>query len=105
VTDVERLIGEVILESSRIRVGAEAVFFEAGLTSVMLLAVHVELQRRLGREFPVTAFFKYPTTRSLAGFLAAAPEAAAPPRRDPGLARGLSGARRALRAQLMDRKD
>lgn len=42
-------------------------FFEAGGNSIQLAVIHVRLQSLLGRDFPITDLFAFPTPRALAG--------------------------------------
>ncbi|MFC4015630.1 acyl carrier protein [Nonomuraea purpurea] len=100
-TELEELIADVISAVGGLRLPVDAVFFESGVTSVMLPAVHEEIRRRTGRDFPITAFFGHPTIRSLAAYLDR-PLAAPEPLND--RPQGLAAARRNLRAQLMQRK-
>ncbi|MGW0738253.1 amino acid adenylation domain-containing protein, partial [Streptomyces sp. NPDC002851] len=44
-------------------------FFELGGSSMTALHVHTRLCEELGREFPLSAIFRYPTVRQLAAFL------------------------------------
>jgi hypothetical protein len=80
-------------------------FFEAGLTSALVVAVHGQLLDRLGPDVPVTVFFTYPTRRSLAAYLAgqrAVPEGLAAPAGPP--ARWTAQSRRDLRSRIRQRK-
>jgi acyl carrier protein len=98
VRSVSTVVDEVIREVAGIAVEPDGSFFEAGLTSALLVEIHARLEDRLGRAIPVTDLFKYPSRRALAGHLAG-PAAAAPvsAARD----RPLSTAdRRELRARL-----
>jgi Phosphopantetheine attachment site len=75
-------VDTAIVTALRQRTGAgippDASFFEAGLTSTVIVSVHAELQQLIGREFPVAAFFRYPTRRALAGYLSSEPSAGEP---------------------------
>lgn len=54
-------------------------FFDLGGTSLQLIELHTEIQRRLGRSFPITDLFQKPTIDSLAKHLStASPRARAP---------------------------
>ena len=44
-------------------------FFDLGGHSVMIVAVHAQLQEALGRTFPITKAFQYPTISTLANYL------------------------------------
>ncbi|WP_394836552.1 amino acid adenylation domain-containing protein [Pendulispora rubella] len=44
-------------------------FFEIGGTSMTALSAHQIICKALGREFPLTTMFRYPTVRKLTGFL------------------------------------
>jgi hypothetical protein len=44
-------------------------FFDLGGDSLLLTALHRRLQSELGRDFPMTDLFQYPTIRSLAAQL------------------------------------
>lgn len=68
--DIDSMITEVVRERAGIEVGAEVSFFAAGLTSSAIADVHAGLQQRLGRQFPIAAFFRYPNRAALRGFLA-----------------------------------
>jgi acyl carrier protein len=99
-------IGETIHAQTGSSIPVAANFFEAGLTSASIVTVHSGLQQVLDREFPVSVFFKYPTTRALAAFLANGAEAAPGPIEE--LQRApvawTAYARRELRAELRQRK-
>jgi len=78
----EDLIAAVIRDVSGIDVRADRTFFEAGLTSELVLAVHVALCREKGAEFPISSFFEFPTLAALAAFLSRPVERhGGPPRR------------------------
>ena len=65
------LIDRLIREVGGAPIGPDANFFEAGLTSALLLRIHHLLVAELGRELPVPLLFKHPTVRSLARRLSA----------------------------------
>jgi acyl carrier protein len=50
-------------------VGVDDSFFDLGGDSLLLTAVHMELQKALKREIPITDLFQYPTIRRLAQHL------------------------------------
>lgn len=111
----ERELDAVIREVAGFAVAPEDTFFEAGLTSALLVAVHHELLNRFAAEVvgvPVTVFFKYPSRRALGTFLASRPSTVdelIPPHAE--VDHGASGARRwnaqdrrDLRSRLRQRK-
>jgi aspartate racemase len=51
------------------RVGLDENFFDLGGDSLLIVAVHAQLQKMLQREIQVTDLFEYVTVRSLAGHL------------------------------------
>jgi amino acid adenylation domain-containing protein len=51
-------------------VGADDNFFDLGGDSLLLTAIHRQLQDELRREIPITELFQFPTVRSLAEHLA-----------------------------------
>jgi surfactin family lipopeptide synthetase A len=95
---VARIWGKV-LRGGHVR-DAKASFFSAGGNSLLLIALHHELQKEFRREFPLTALFQNPTIESQARFFARAADsggAGAPA----GMARGrgtLQARRRAGKA-------
>jgi hypothetical protein len=96
-------LGRVITECAGKPVPVDAVFFEAGLTSAVIVAVHERLQVELGRRFPIGAFFDHPTRQALANHLAQADdELAGPVVALDGRWTGRS--RRDLRTQLRQRR-
>ncbi|MFL6123334.1 acyl carrier protein [Actinophytocola sp.] len=68
-TSIADTIDEVITECAGAPVPVDAVFFEAGLTSSVIVAVHERLQSALGTRFPVGVFFDHPTRQALAEHL------------------------------------
>lgn len=108
-TAVRALLGELIDAATGLRLPADANFFEAGLTSEMLVRVHAALEGRLGREVPLTDLFKYPNRRALSRRLAAPPGPAAPPVAGPTVTTtGTAGGpgahdRRAMRSHIRAR--
>lgn len=66
----EGVLDAVIREVAGFGVAPGDTFFDAGLTSVTLVAAHHELVSRFGADVPVTVFFKYPSRRALGAFLA-----------------------------------
>ncbi|MFC0107898.1 acyl carrier protein [Kibdelosporangium aridum] len=77
-SSVDAVIAAVIYEAAGTEIPASASFFDAGLTSETLIEVHVGLQRRLGRIFPVATLFKYPSRRALSRYFTHPTEAAVP---------------------------
>ncbi|MFE8944796.1 amino acid adenylation domain-containing protein [Streptomyces sp. NPDC007856] len=64
------LVSRVVRETVGFEIPERASFFTVGMTSALAVQVHARLQQELGRDFPVTDVFKYPTRRALAGHLA-----------------------------------
>jgi len=65
-TELQSLIASVWQEVLSVpRIGLDDTFFEAGGDSVSLIQVHNKLMKQLGREFPLTLLFQYPTVRQL----------------------------------------
>jgi amino acid adenylation domain-containing protein len=52
-------------------VGTDDNFFDIGGDSLLLTALHRDLERELGRSVPITDLFQYPTIRALAAHLGA----------------------------------
>jgi acyl carrier protein len=50
-------------------VGLDDNFFDLGGDSLLLTALHRELERELGRAVPITELFQFPTIRKLAAHL------------------------------------
>ena len=74
-TTLERTIAEVWREFLQLdAVGVNDIFFEVGGHSLLLVLVHEELQKRLGREVSIADLFKFPTVRALARHLNARPD-------------------------------
>jgi acyl carrier protein len=57
-------------------IGIDDRFFELGGDSLGLARVHAELQKLIGRDFPVATLFEHITVRTLATHLGAAPDQA-----------------------------
>lgn len=98
------LLGDIVRDVSGFDIGADANFFEAGLTSELLLQVQRQVVIRLGREVAVPVLFKYPTRRSLArhlcGAAVALPE---PPRVQTMPGWPVAQSRRELRNRIRNR--
>ncbi|RST18379.1 amino acid adenylation domain-containing protein [Streptomyces sp. WAC05374] len=62
------------------RVDRDRGFFELGASSMTALQAHKVICEGLGREFPLSALFRYPTVRQLSAFLRGASHATAPDR-------------------------
>ncbi|MFG3510704.1 amino acid adenylation domain-containing protein [Streptomyces sp. NPDC047821] len=62
------------------RVDRDRGFFELGASSMTALQAHKVICEGLGREFPLSALFRYPTVRQLSAFLGGASHTAAPDR-------------------------
>jgi amino acid adenylation domain-containing protein len=70
--DVEQMVGQIWKKILRIeRAGLDDNFFDLGGDSLLLVAVHSQLQKQLGREIPITDLFDQTTIRSLAKHLGA----------------------------------
>lgn len=70
--EIEQLVEEIWRKVLQVeRVGLDDNFFDLGGDSLLLVAVHSQLQKRVGREIPVTDLFDQTTIRSLAKHLAA----------------------------------
>jgi Phosphopantetheine attachment site len=101
-TALRGLLDDAIRDAAGFAVDLDASFFEAGLTSALLLGVHRRLESTLGRQIPFWLLFRHPTRRSLARQLSGAVPAApvdAPVPETSG-ARSATEARRALRSQI-----
>jgi amino acid adenylation domain-containing protein len=69
-TATERAIAAVWCEVlGRADVGATESFFDAGGSSVLIVAVQQGLRRAIGRELRVVELFRYPTVRALAAMV------------------------------------
>ncbi|WP_437327214.1 amino acid adenylation domain-containing protein [Sorangium sp. So ce381] len=76
-SDIEAVLSEIwrkVLDLDR--VGLDDRFFELGGHSLLLVQVRAAIQARLGRDVPIVELLQYPTIRSLAAHLRAAPPAA-----------------------------
>jgi amino acid adenylation domain-containing protein len=74
-TPLEKTIAEVWREFLRLEtVGVNDLFFDLGGHSLLLVLVHEELQKRLGREVPIADLFKFPTVRLLSEHLSGTPK-------------------------------
>jgi acyl carrier protein len=51
------------------RVGLDHNFFDLGANSLLLVRIHVELNRSIEPGIPLISFFQYPTVRALARFI------------------------------------
>ena len=74
----EETVTAAVRAVTGIDVPAERGFFDAGLTSAALVAVHERLRPAMGPDVPVTAFFRHPTARRLARHLAGGPDLPVP---------------------------
>jgi acyl carrier protein len=103
---LETAIDAAIRARTSAVVAPDTSFFDAGLTSATILELHDDLQQRIGEQFAVAAFFRHPTVRALAVYLAAdpadrpSPVAPSTVDREPGWR---PNERRALRARLWQR--
>jgi hypothetical protein len=82
-------------------------FFQAGITSAHVVAIHELVQRSLGRQFPVTAFFRHPSRHAVTQYLAGEEARPAPRARDVPPARPgewTAQARRDVRSRIRDRQ-
>jgi natural product biosynthesis luciferase-like monooxygenase protein len=69
-SELESIIAAVwqdVLQVSR--VGVDSNFFDLGGHSLLAVQVHTRLKRQLERELSITDLFRFPTIRSLAGYL------------------------------------
>jgi len=69
-TDVQQAVASAfstVLKADRI--GIDSNFFDLGANSLLLVRVHVELNRRIEPGIPLIRFFQYPTVRALARFI------------------------------------
>lgn len=86
--DMLALVDAVVREVLGAPIDPRAGFFEAGITSVLLVRMHARLVERLGHPIPLWAPFKYATARALAAHLsdlvAANPRGADQGGADPG---------------------
>jgi amino acid adenylation domain-containing protein len=99
--DVEQGLTEIWKELLGVaRVGVNDNFFELGGHSLLLARMQARIRERLGTDVPMVQLFRFPTIRSLAGFLAADGEA-----EEEASARGQerADARRAARSARRDR--
>lgn len=69
--EVRAVLDELVRDVAGISTDLDGSFFEAGLTSALLVEIHGRLQSRLGRAIPVTDLFEHPNRRALARHLAA----------------------------------
>jgi amino acid adenylation domain-containing protein len=70
-SELERAIAEIWREVLNLpSVTVHENFFDLGGTSLLLIRVHLRLQKTLGREFSVVDLFAHPTIAELAGHLA-----------------------------------
>ncbi|HEX3045790.1 MAG TPA: amino acid adenylation domain-containing protein [Bacillota bacterium] len=102
--DLERLMAELLQSFFGMeRVGVEDNFFDLGASSFDIIRINVKLKEILQREIPILSLFRYPTVRSLAGYLSD-PTAAAG--LDPETQRTgeISKGRKALQQRLQKRK-
>jgi hypothetical protein len=77
-TPTERAVAAVWCEVLGVpAVGATVSFFDAGGSSLAIVAVQRRLNRLTGRELRVVDLFRYPTVRALAGYLDGGADAAA----------------------------
>jgi D-alanine--poly(phosphoribitol) ligase subunit 1 len=69
-TDVQTALRDIwadVLSLSAVPLDAN--FFDLGGTSMLMVRVHAEIKRRLGREVATTDLFAHPNIRDLAGFM------------------------------------
>jgi hypothetical protein len=103
-SSIAATIDRVITECAGAPVPVDAVFFEAGLTSSVIVAVHARLQSALGTRFPVGVLFDHPTRRALTDHLARTTAEPAVPEVIALEGDWSARSRRDLRAQLRRRK-
>jgi amino acid adenylation domain-containing protein len=69
-TDMQQAVAAAFGKILKIeRMGVDSNFFDLGANSLLMVRVHVELNRRIEPGIPLISFFQYPTVRSLARFL------------------------------------
>ena len=69
-TEIEQTIATVWQKAIGVdKIGVDDNFFDLGGHSLMIVAVHGELQARLNTTFPITKVFQYSTVSSLALYL------------------------------------
>ena len=75
-TSTERLIAGIWAPIFGVEtIGVEENFFDLGAHSLLLVHAHAQLRAALGTSLPLVALFEFPTIRSLARHLTAAPAA------------------------------
>jgi hypothetical protein len=100
--DTTRLIAARIAEFIGREIAPEENFFDAGLNSLALLQLHRAIAADVPVPFPVTALFRHPNLRALAGYLAGHERARVSRGLDPAVAsrwRLAAEARRRVRRQ------
>ncbi|HYP25634.1 MAG TPA: amino acid adenylation domain-containing protein [Blastocatellia bacterium] len=71
-TRVEQIIADVWREVLNVeKVGLHDNFFDLGGHSLLIVEANSKLRKLLGRDFPITEMFQYPTVSSLAKYLSA----------------------------------
>jgi hypothetical protein len=99
------LLTDAVRRVTGLEIGPDAGFFEAGLTSALLIGVHTELLARIGRPTQVATMFKYATVRTLAAHLTRGgdDDAMTAGQQPAPRLRGAFGSRRELRAGIRAR--
>jgi thioesterase domain-containing protein/acyl carrier protein len=70
-TEVDRLVCKIISDIARVApVGMDDDFYDLGGDSLMGEHISMEIQRLIGREFPMSKLFECPTPRLISNFLA-----------------------------------
>jgi acyl carrier protein len=98
--EMETLLATLIRDIAGQDIDADTNFFEAGLTSAVLVQLHWQLVARLGTELPIAAAFRHPTRRQFARWLAGGPAPRQAPLTPPVADRSGADARRALRNRI-----
>ncbi|HET6230791.1 MAG TPA: phosphopantetheine-binding protein [Longimicrobiaceae bacterium] len=86
------------------RVGANDNFFDLGGRSVLLVQIHERVKEAMGRDVPMVAFFKHPTVRALADYLAAEPAGEGEDEETTRTGQTRADSRRELRSRRRDRR-
>jgi aryl carrier-like protein len=86
------------------RVGANDNFFDLGGRSVLLVQIHERVKEAMGRDVPMVAFFKHPTVRALADYLAAEPADEGEDEETTRTGQTRADSRRELRSRRRDRR-
>lgn len=99
--DVLAAIWREVLDNTHITVHDN--FFDAGGQSLTMAIVHARMERELGRELPMVAFFEHPTIAALAAHLSGRAAPATAPNRPPDRRRAPSTRSRLRRRAVRGR--